>query len=78
MLILTRKRGEAIRIGDKIRIVVTRIDNNQVRIGIEGPSDVSILREEIYATVVEGNCAAQHIDIEQLSRLIDITPDTPK
>lgn len=72
MLILTRKRGEAIRIGDKIRIVVTRIDHNQVRIGIESPDDVTILREEIYTNVVEGNKAAQAIDIDQLSLLIEL------
>ena len=67
MLILTRKRNEAIRIGENIRIVVTRIDNNQVRIGIESPSDMPILREEIYDTVRKANQAAQNIDIDQLT-----------
>lgn len=47
MLVLSRKAGEAIQIGENIRIVVSKIEGNQVRIGIEAPSSVSIKRQEI-------------------------------
>jgi carbon storage regulator len=48
MLILTRKVGEKLLIGDDIEIVITGIKSqNQVRIGIEAPDDVVILREEL-------------------------------
>lgn len=48
MLILSRGQDQAIRIGDDIRIVVTRIAGDKVKIGFEAPSSVKIHREEIY------------------------------
>ena len=48
MLILTRKAGEILRIGDDIEITVLEIDGRQVRIGIKAPKEVSVHREEIY------------------------------
>ena len=48
MLVLTRKAGETIRIGDNIRVRVLEARGSQVRIGIEAPDDVKIFREEIY------------------------------
>lgn len=47
MLVLSRKLGEKIVIGDNIVITVVKIDRNQIRIGIEAPSDISVYREEI-------------------------------
>lgn len=47
MLVLTRKQGEEIIIGDNIRLTVLAIRGNQVRLGIAAPSDVSIQREEL-------------------------------
>lgn len=47
MLILTRKWNERIFIGDDIVLVVLGIENNRVKLGIEAPGDVTILREEI-------------------------------
>lgn len=47
MLILTRKKGQEILVGDNIRIVVNRIDRNQVRIGIDCPKNLKILRKEV-------------------------------
>ena len=58
MLILTRKPGEALFIGDKIKVVVVEIKGNQIRLGIEAPSDVRILREEIYSQILEENKSA--------------------
>ncbi len=51
MLVLTRRLGEAITIGDNIRIVVVDISGNQVKIGIDAPKDVEIYREELYTRI---------------------------
>lgn len=48
MLILTRKVGEALMVGQEITITVMSIKGNQVRIGISAPKDVEVHREEIY------------------------------
>ena len=62
MLILTRKLGESIRIGDDIKIVVSDIKGKQIRIGIEAPEDISIHREEVYQMIQEQNLLAAQFD----------------
>ena len=47
MLVLTRKVGERIQIGDKVVITVVRATRDSVRIGIEAPPDVTVLRQEL-------------------------------
>ena len=47
MLILTRRSGETILIGDNIQVTVVDVDRNQVRIGIDAPQEVKIVREEL-------------------------------
>jgi carbon storage regulator len=53
MLVLSRKLGEKILIGDSIVLTVVKIDRNQIRLGIEAPSAVAIYREEIAPSRVE-------------------------
>jgi carbon storage regulator len=48
MLVLTRKIGERIRIGDTVTVQVLEVRGSQVRLGVEAPADIRILREEIY------------------------------
>lgn len=57
MLVLSRKPGERIRIGDDIAVTVVRIGPNTVRIGIDAPRDMSILREELQNSVNESSFA---------------------
>lgn len=62
MLILTRKVGETLIIGDDISMTVLGVKGNQVRIGINAPRDVAVHREEIYRRIKEseGNFTAEH------------------
>ena len=69
MLILTRKIDEAIRVGDDIRIVLVQIKGGQVRLGIECPSHVRVLREELYEAVRQENLNAVSPDPKHLAHL---------
>ncbi|MGD9888575.1 MAG: carbon storage regulator CsrA [Halothiobacillaceae bacterium] len=51
MLILTRRVGEVLRIGDDVSITILGVKGNQVRIGIDAPKDVAVHREEIYQRI---------------------------
>ena len=58
MLVLTRKGGEAIRIGDSIKILMLDVRGTQVKIGIEAPEDVAVYREELFSVVEAENASA--------------------
>lgn len=51
MLILSRREGETVVIGDNITVTVLAVNGKQVRIGIDAPQDITIYREEIYERI---------------------------
>ncbi len=69
MLILTRKIGECITIGDHIRVYVVGIRGKQVRLGIEAPADAIVHREEIYQRIVEENRLAAQLELNSLDEI---------
>lgn len=72
MLVLTRKIGESVTIGDNIKVSVMDIKGRQVRLGIEAPPSMTIHREEIYAKIQEENQRAammKSVNMEKLARI---------
>lgn len=71
LLILTRRLGEGIRIGDDVRVVILEIKGNQVKIGVEAPSSRLVHRDEIYARIMEENRKASSASLEDLKLFIE-------
>ncbi|MFT6029054.1 MAG: carbon storage regulator [Oleiphilaceae bacterium] len=59
MLILTRRVGETLMVGDEVTVTVLGVKGNQVRIGVNAPKDVSVHREEIYQRIQKEKADAQ-------------------
>ncbi|MEE9441132.1 MAG: carbon storage regulator CsrA [candidate division Zixibacteria bacterium] len=72
MLILTRKLGESITIGDDIKVTVLGIYGRQVRIGIEAPLRIVVHREEIYVKIQNENQKAAKTIKEDLTNVIKV------
>ena len=74
MLILTRRIGESLTIGENIKITLLGIKGNQVRIGIDAPKDVEVHREEIYDKIKretrKANLKTSDSILEQASRIL--------
>ena len=62
VLILTRKVGESVLIGDGIKVSVLAVKGNQVRVGIDAPKDVSVHREEVRERLEEGKASSMESD----------------
>lgn len=62
MLVITRKKDESILIGDNIEVVVVKIDDGSVKLAIDAPKDIKILRKELYKEVIEENKKSILID----------------
>jgi len=73
MLVLARKLDESIVIGDDITIKVISIDKGVVKLGIDAPSNISIVRNELLEDVKDSNIAASvEVDTSKISALSDI------
>ena len=68
MLILTRKLGEKINIGDDITVTLLEIKGAQVKLGIQAPKNIGIHRNEIYEKIREENLRSSNISDSDLSK----------
>ena len=79
MLVLTRKAGEGIVIGDDIIIKIIETKGGNIRIGIDAPGNKKIYRQELYDKIAEENHTAAHWDITDLETLsVTINPEKKK
>lgn len=71
MLVLSRKEGERIIIGDDIELVVLSIENDQIKLGIDAPRNVQIFRKEVYLAVQQSNkeAASSPADLQKLTKI---------
>lgn len=72
MLVLSRKLEEKILIGKNIVISILEIDGSNVKIGIEAPKDISILRMEVFEKVQNENIASASKEIDDISEAIEL------
>ena len=70
MLILTRKVGESILIGDNIRVAVLEVRGRQIRLGIDAPADVVVLREEIAQRLANENLRAASFNYREVQQAV--------
>jgi len=69
MLIITRKKGESLMIGDDIEITVSKIEDGSVKIGVNAPKNVTILRKELFEQVKAENKQALNFDMALLKNI---------
>ncbi len=78
MLVLTRKAGEGIIIGDDIRITVVELKGGGVRIGIDAPREMKVHRQEVYDRILQENKEATQwniADLDALSSILNVEKD---
>lgn len=69
MLIITRKKGESLMIGDDIEIIISKLEDGSVKLGIKAPKDITILRKELYEAVEKENKEAMKINMSLLNNI---------
>lgn len=69
MLIVTRKKGQSIMIGDDIEITVSKLEDGSVKLGIDAPKEMTILRKELYEEIERENKKAININIDLLKNI---------
>jgi len=70
MLVLSRRPGESIAIGDGIRVTIVEVSGDRVKLGIQAPQDVVILRQELCDAVEAENRAARQVRPEQVGEAL--------
>ena len=69
MLVIGRKKGETLLIGEDIEITIVKIENGSVKIAINAPKEITILRKELYKEVTDENQSAMIFDASALEKL---------
>ena len=69
MLVLSRKPNESIVIDGNVTVSVLRVDNDNVRIGVDAPLEMPVMRKEIYEEIKENNQAAASSDVLKVKQL---------
>ncbi|MEF9852356.1 MAG: carbon storage regulator CsrA [Hydrogenoanaerobacterium sp.] len=69
MLVLSRKAGESVYIGDDIKITVVEFIGDKIKIGIEAPKSMTVLREELYQTLSTNKQATENVNSQLLREL---------
>ena len=78
MLILTRRVGETLMIGDEVTVTVLGVKGNQVRIGVNAPRDVSVHREEIYDRIKRENDSGRLKARNEFGLLVESKDPSPE
>lgn len=69
MLVISRKKGESLLIGDDIEITVVKLEDGSVKLGVNAPKEVTILRKELYEEVENENKNAVKADLSLLKNI---------
>jgi carbon storage regulator len=69
MLVISRKKGESLLIGEDVEITIVKIENGSVKIAISAPKEIGILRKELYIEVTDENQKAMTFDASALEKL---------
>ncbi len=72
MLVLTRKVGDSIRIGDDIKITIVDVDGNNIKVGIDAPRSIAVHREEVYDRILNENKKAAQAAQVDMGALADM------
>jgi carbon storage regulator len=72
MLILTRRPGESLYLGDNIKVTVLSVQGKQIKLGLEVPDDMTVYREEVYLRVQEQNQLALEASEDDLMAATDL------
>lgn len=75
MLVLTRKVGEGVVIGDNIKVMIVEIKGGGIRLGIEAPPDVKIHRQEVYDRIFRENQEAMQWSLADLNDLNELSAE---
>lgn len=78
MLILTRRPGESLYVGENIRITVLGMQGKQVKLGLDVPDETTVYREEVYKRVIEENRRALETSNEDLMVAAELWHETKK
>lgn len=69
MLVLTRKKGEAVYIGQNIEVTILEVQGDQIKLGIDAPLDIEVYRKEVMDKIKLQNKEALSFDVKQLPKM---------